>query len=231
MGDNPAKPAFVNLDFHDSILSRLKHWSENSVPKSDHKMLLNKYEKIKSFEAPIINKAMESWLLLTAKKRDGFRKETQDAIGAALTVIGSITSTFLIEKESIDPNDIFEKLFDASKILSDAFYKHSVSRKATITPAFNKTTRNILEKKKAEEFLFGNDLIQKIKESKAMANQERGQLLVIQAVHSTSRIASVSDKARSPTPSRGDKLQEPTINRIRKSRIRTNRNKIFSSSR
>ena len=168
MGEDPSVPRSFDLSIHPFIMSRIKFWTDKGLERRDSDDLLIKYKRNDALEAPKLNIPVESRLSIAAKRRDEYKRQAQNAIGSALMAIGAVTSSFLIEKDSIDAQETFEILLDSIKILSDVFYKQSLSRRVTITPAFNKSIKEILDKSKADEFLFGNDLLTKIKEAKTI---------------------------------------------------------------
>ncbi|CAG5109261.1 Protein of unknown function, partial [Cotesia congregata] len=167
LGEDPSEKKGLRLELHPKIKNRLKFWAEKGLSSEDRDKLLTKYKRSEGFEAPKINLPIESNLSVSAKKRDTFRVLTQNSIGSALMAIVSVASTLITETEALDLDDAFEKLFEAKKILADAFHQQSLSRKATITPSFDKMTKEILEKANADEFLFGKDLVENIKSVKA----------------------------------------------------------------
>ena len=131
--------------------------------------LLAKYRRQKFLEAPKMNPPIEAKLSSSAKKRDEYRRRARNEIGSAITVIGSVASTLITEAESIDPIQLFKKLYHSLKILAEVYHKQSVSRRATVTPAFSKSTKEILDKKtKSDEYLFGSNLVTKIKNTMAI---------------------------------------------------------------
>ena len=128
-----------------------------------------------------MNVPIESRMSLPAKKRDEYKRQTQKAIGSALMAVASVTSTLITETESVDPVQLFENLIDAIQILADVYHKQTVARRTMVTPGFNKTGKEILEKSKPDEYLFGNDLVLKLKQAKAIEK-----LTVDAKQHSTS---------------------------------------------
>ncbi|XP_033209295.1 uncharacterized protein LOC117168055 isoform X2 [Belonocnema kinseyi] len=140
IGDDPAVPKSLDLVLHPILVSRLKFWTEQGMAKKDSEGLLSKYKKLKFLEAPKLNPPVEAKLSLSAKRRDEYRKQAQDAVGSAIMIVGSVASTLITEKESVEPSELFEKLYHALQILADTYNKQSISRRDT-------TTKKVLTRK------------------------------------------------------------------------------------
>lgn len=94
--------------------------------------------------------------------------QRQRLVGAALTSLGSAMSTLLEEADSIDKIQFMERLNDVGKILTNIFHSQTKSRIAFILTGVDKETKTLLEDRETEEFLFGKNLSDRIKEAKAM---------------------------------------------------------------
>ena len=149
-------------------MNRLKFWKEKGLLKKKLEELLTKYKRADFLEAPKMNAPIESRMSLPAKKRDEHKRQIQNAIASALMAVASVTSTLITETESVDPVQLVENLIDAIQILADVYHKQTVARRTMVTPGFNKTVKEILEKPKPDEYLFGNDLVFKLKQAKAI---------------------------------------------------------------
>ena len=78
---------------------------------------------------------------------------------AILSCVSSVTH--IIDNDRVEPLDrklLLRKLSSAVKLSAALFHGLSESRKAFITPGFEKSFRSALEKTSADEFLFGNKL-------------------------------------------------------------------------
>ena len=80
----------------------------------------------------------------------------------------SVTSMYENRDEEIDLDDVLTYRLDMARILTQIIHKQSVSSKAFIEPGLTKETKAILKGTKIEEFLYGRDLTEKIKEAKAL---------------------------------------------------------------
>lgn len=61
---------------------------------------------------------------------------------------------------------LLEYLCDARKLLTTSHHQELVARKYCIYPSFEKKVRTMLEELASDEFLFGNNLADKIKSVK-----------------------------------------------------------------
>lgn len=78
-------------------------------------------------------------------------------------------------EEGIDPEVFLEKLMDSAKLLAEAQYNQTESRRACIIPLFQKNIRGVLKTNTADSFLFGKDLtssIKQLKESETLFEQQ-----------------------------------------------------------
>lgn len=56
----------------------------------------------------------------------------QELAGSALTAIGSVMTTLIEEKESIDKVEIMERLHDAGKLIVESMHSQNKSRAALL---------------------------------------------------------------------------------------------------
>lgn len=97
--------------------------------------------------------------------------EVQKMAGTALSIVGSVITSFYKENESDEDfnlETLLTLLYDSGKILSAIVHKQNITRKAFIEPGLTKETKAVLKDSKIDEFLYGKDLPEKIKEAKAL---------------------------------------------------------------
>lgn len=168
LGEDPLASKAIDIKLHSSLSARWKHWTANGVPKQEMEDLLSKYARQEGLEAPKLNLEVSSNLSESAVKRDKFITENQKSVGSTLSAVGSALSMLLEEDESIDKLVFVERLSDATKILSDLHFRLSESRKAFILPGMTKQSKDVLSTTKTDEFLFGKNLSDKLKEARAL---------------------------------------------------------------
>ncbi|XP_047995331.1 uncharacterized protein LOC125238482 [Leguminivora glycinivorella] len=66
------------------------------------------------------------------------------------------------------PQDIIKALGDAGRLICDIHHRESLSRRYAILNILNKNVRDALKDTRCDEYLFGNDLSDHIKSSKAI---------------------------------------------------------------
>ncbi|XP_044594856.1 uncharacterized protein LOC123272220 [Cotesia glomerata] len=164
----------IDIKLHSSLSVRWKHWTANGVPKQEMEDLLSKYARQEGLDAPKLNLEVSFNLGESAVKRDKFITENQKSVGSALSAVGSALSMLLEEDESIDKLVFVERLSDATKILSDLHFRLSESRKAFILPGMTKQSKDVLSTTKMDEFLFGKNLSDKLKEARALDKLTQG---------------------------------------------------------
>ena len=109
--------------------------------------------------------------------------EIQTLAGTALSVVGALVSSIYDNKdEGLDLTSLVTGLCDIGKFLSVIIQKQSASRKAFIEPGLTKETKSILRETKIDEFLYGKELYEQIKQAKAI--NKLGENLKIQPVKS-----------------------------------------------
>ncbi|KAL4704110.1 hypothetical protein ACJJTC_016368 [Scirpophaga incertulas] len=98
------------------------------------------------------------------KKRDLIIAERQKQVGAALAALGMSLQLFLQNGERIE---ILKNINDAAKILCNTCYSDTMSRRSLISAVIKKDMKESLTGD-TDSFLFGSDLSEKIKITKAV---------------------------------------------------------------
>ena len=168
LGQDPSASNALDAKLHSSIHTRWKYWFANGIQKEEREALLEKYSSPAGLEVPKLNPEISLKLPKHSKARDLHMTKRQQLAGSALASIGWAITTLIEEKESIDKLFLIERLNDAGKHISDMMYSQTRSRIAFVVAGVDKDTRNILEDTKPEEFLFGKNLREKIKEAKGI---------------------------------------------------------------
>ena len=168
LGDDPNQSKALDINIHDSISVRWKHYAKKRLPTDEKEELLAMFVRPDFLEAAVLNREIQRILKEGAAKRDGYMKEVQILAGSALVALGSLSTALLIEKESIDQQTFFERLRDAGKFLTEIIARQTESRKAFIIPALSKEFKEMMSDAKTDKFLFGEDMGQKIKDVEAM---------------------------------------------------------------
>lgn len=107
--------------------------------------ILKKYsppENFPSLKPPVLNSEIKRTMTEKARKKDNFQVKAQEKIGAAMHAIGLALSNELNRGKSMDTTAV-SFLSDAGRILADAHYNISITRRAFITPNVNRLVEDI----------------------------------------------------------------------------------------
>lgn len=67
----------------------------------------------------------------------------------------------------MDKLELMENLSNVGKLIAELHHEKSIARRACITPKLQKQMKGMLNERKIDNFLYGSDLAEKIKETKA----------------------------------------------------------------
>ncbi|KAJ8679755.1 hypothetical protein QAD02_015542 [Eretmocerus hayati] len=167
LGVAPSKPLESKNPLRPELTVRWTVWKSDGLDDDTKKELLDKYVPDTTLAAQKLNPELLSILSEAAIKRDSHIESNQKLTGTALTALGSAVSSLLTCK-NYSRVKLLETLHDTGKILSELHHEQLESRKACILPITNKNMKSVLEKAKPDEYLFGSNLSDKIKEAKVM---------------------------------------------------------------
>ncbi|XP_012220159.2 uncharacterized protein [Linepithema humile] len=170
LGEDPQKSKALDIVLHDSLKLRWNYWITHGIEQKSKEELTVKYARSSEFDAPKLNPEISAILFESAVKRDNFMVENQKLAGSALTAIGSALTLIMIEEEDIDKLLFVQRLNEAAKLIMAIHFNETESRKAFIYPGINKQFKTTIKERKSDTFLFGENLADKIKESKSIAS-------------------------------------------------------------
>ncbi|KAJ8937329.1 hypothetical protein NQ314_011935 [Rhamnusium bicolor] len=157
------------LILHSSVATRWKKYLSDGLTKEVKESLLKKYPRKGklSFEPPILNDEVAVNLKESALKRDKYFGATQKLAGSALSALAPVIESLAPLK---DPDHVknLEQVWNAAKLLIEIHRSQTVARKACILPTLSKTWATTLEKRVTDSYLFGDKLVDKVKEIKAI---------------------------------------------------------------
>ncbi|XP_011858753.1 PREDICTED: uncharacterized protein LOC105556281 [Vollenhovia emeryi] len=165
LGEDPQKSKALDITLHESIKLQWNYWIAHGLDKKVKDELTEKYARSTEFDAPKLNAEISAILTEQAIKRDRYMLENQKLAGSALTAIGS-TLTMIMAEQDVDKLTFVQRLNEAAKLIIQIHHNQSVSRKAFIYPGVKKQFQSMLKETKPANFLFGNNLAEKIKDSK-----------------------------------------------------------------
>ncbi|XP_044598702.1 uncharacterized protein LOC123274954 [Cotesia glomerata] len=167
-GEDPAQKE-PELILHSSVAMRWKKYLSEGLKKEVKDSLMEKYPRKGklSFEPPILNDEVAVNLKESALKRDKYFGATQKLAGSALAALAPAIESLapLRDAESMKR---LEQIWDAAKLLIEIHKSQTVARKACILPTLSKQWATALEKRVTDSYLFGEKLVDKVKEIKAI---------------------------------------------------------------
>jgi len=136
--------------------------------------LLSKYEikeDLQPLAPPKLNKELVAALTPSVVKRDEYQALSQAQVGACLNAFGSGMS-LLLKPESAFLSDNEAKsaltcLAEGIHLLSDHYYRLSLSRRAFTKPSLNIIGKNAADSAPVDEFLFGQNFAETLKVAQA----------------------------------------------------------------
>ncbi|KAI5638463.1 hypothetical protein NE865_08929 [Phthorimaea operculella] len=125
------------------------------------------FENCPKMVAPKLNKEVGAALNDNGKKRDALIELRQKQMSTSLSCLGQALQ--LCIKSTMDNKlDIIKKLNDSSRLLCDAMYLDTRGRRTLVLSSINKNLKDSLLETEPNEFLFGDNLTDKIKTAKAV---------------------------------------------------------------
>ena len=185
LGEDPTKPKVPSAVIRPELLVRWSNWNLKGLESEVKKSLFEKYKCDKALEPQKLNPELIHFLSESAIKRDSYFINTQNLLGAALTGLGLAVSALHTNK-ALDRPFLLSTLYDVGKILTDLHNSQLLGRKSCIIPnILNKNFKSILENSNPDEFIFGLNLSDKLKEAKVL--EKMGNELKNPATSSTVR--------------------------------------------
>ncbi|KAI8423704.1 hypothetical protein MSG28_012736 [Choristoneura fumiferana] len=171
LGDDPSTGNPYGENLHKDIASRWQNILVNGLNKDNRITLQKLYlpaENCPYMTAPKLNAEIKAALTEVNNKKDIYSQSRQNQLTSCLAAIGKVLNIALAKNQNI-PQDIIKPLSDAGRLLCDYHHKESLSRRYATMNSLSKETKDVLKNTKIDEFLFGSDLAEKLKTSKAIS--------------------------------------------------------------
>ncbi|KMQ91452.1 reverse transcriptase and recombinase [Lasius niger] len=123
-------------------------------------------------------------------KKDKYFTFTQNLTGPALSALAPII-TDLISMRTIESRKMLENLWDGAQLLAEIHHSQTIARRACILPSVSKQMAEQLTKRRADKYLFGKNLGERIKEIKLI--NRLGQDIKIQPAKTISTVPNPSN--------------------------------------
>lgn len=169
LGVEDSHPRTNETILHPQLASNWNSIISKGLSETQKDEIINKYPLSGNcnLAAPILNPEIRSAFPETTTKRDTFFVKTQNLAGSALAALGTAITILLNDKDGgVDKLDLLEKLTDAGKLITELHHEKSIARRTCIAPNIQPQMKNIINETKIDEFLYGKNLAEKIKETK-----------------------------------------------------------------
>lgn len=171
LGTDPTQDKCFGENLHKDLAIRWKHILINGLPKEDKVDLMKQYlpsENCSHMKAPKLNPEIKSALGDISSKKDTYSEQKQNQMASCIAALGKALNLALANKDDIS-QDIIKILGDAARLLCDTHYRESLSRRFAIINSISKQKRDIIKNTKIDGYLFGSDLSEHLKSSKAIS--------------------------------------------------------------
>lgn len=169
LGDAPEEVKY-GPDLLPQLCSRWQGIIKKGLDKDEKSKIIKKYpppENFKILDAPKLNAEAQAAAGESVIKRDKAIELKQKQVSCALTAIGLALNK--VCKSPSGNQDIISLLSDSARLLCDYHYNESSTRKLfLLTGLENKTAREALKNTEVDQWLFGENLAEKLKASKAI---------------------------------------------------------------
>lgn len=170
LGEDPADKKSHGEGLHKDIAPRWAHILTNGLQKETVADLLKLYlppENCTNICAPKLNPEIKAALSDLNVKQDLYSQNKQNQLGSGLTALGQVLN-WALTSNNIVPPEIIKTLSNAGRLFCDNHYRESLSRRYAILNALNRNIRDTIKDTKINENLFGSDLANHLKSSKAI---------------------------------------------------------------
>lgn len=171
----------------DSLALRYKQILSVGLPKKEREEILEKYPPPKNcifFDPPKVNDEINVKLKLkeheAALKRDSRLIEKQTKISSILSILGSVVSDIIFDKSTKKEKDIssqeeeqLEKISTSMRMLMDVQRDEALTRRGLILANIKITDKSVFESSSVDEYLFGEDLSEKLKVARSIEKASR----------------------------------------------------------
>lgn len=150
------------------IASRWDHNIKNGLGNEEIQILVDKYPPPNNCCAlvpPLLNEEIAGSLKENKIREDKYLQKLQTQIAAGLMAIYDPIKTMV--SENSDNTRSLENLADAGKIFTDIFHQISRHRRFLLNAFLNPKYKKLLENQPIDKFLYGENLMDKVKQSQA----------------------------------------------------------------
>lgn len=172
LGEDPSEQNEYGHNLHKDIAPRWSHILTNGLSKEIKSDLIKQYlpaENCINMKAPKLNLEIEAALTPLNIKKDAYSQSKQNQLSSCLSAIGVALHWALSSSKDSVPQKIIKTLSDAGRLLCDSHYRESQSRRYALINNLNKKTQDAVKNTKLDESLFGKNLAEHLKSTKAIS--------------------------------------------------------------
>ncbi|CAH1973241.1 unnamed protein product, partial [Acanthoscelides obtectus] len=207
LGHEVELPETKGPSIQQDVADRWKTVIKKGLEDEKRRDIMKKYpppENAHNFGAPKLNAVVKQAIVDSVAKRDSRLSCQQAQVGSGLSAIAIVISDLL--KTEGGNTELIEKLSDAGRLLSDVPHTLSVSRKELAILNLNKEWKETLIDSPVDEWLFGEDLEERLKAAKSLQFSSK-QLKIVKAPQPKKTISKNTLNYRIPSSyQRGAKL-------------------------
>lgn len=174
LGDKIDEVPTYGEKIHPVLAERWQPLLRSGMTRDVKEKLLKEYaipENCKLLRAPSLNPQLLRPLTDATKGRDKKMEAAQQQLGLGMTAINRAMTILLTEEDKQSKVQAIKILSDGVRILSDLHFNETQARIKLITPSLDKTFLDTVQNVERDEFLFGSQLADKIKDSIAVEKQ------------------------------------------------------------
>lgn len=149
------------------------HWKNQGVSKADLDKIKAKYAWPNEFKPPDLTSGIQSNAAARHLKKEYWRRQVQEDLCPSLALF-TAAMTLIMKEKQLAPSPFLDKLEDllleGNKLVANAIYQETESRKALVAPAFVPAVRGIIKKSPTDTHLFGGNIVEKAEEHFKLKN-------------------------------------------------------------
>ncbi|XP_053987946.1 uncharacterized protein LOC128881180 [Hylaeus volcanicus] len=168
LGADPTVDCTKQVKLHNSISKRWSHWFFKGLKDVEKERLIAKYPAPGNLQPPKLNAEIAAFLMQSSVKRDSHFMQRQKLATSTLAILGAMFNSVIDEKDGVDKIDFVKKINDAAKLIKQLVFDQTEARKAFILPGVDRHKKAILTNTQTDEYVFGSNLKERIKEAKAL---------------------------------------------------------------
>lgn len=171
LGDAPPETPTYGQKIHPDLAQRWLPILRKGLEKEVKENLVKEFtipDNCKLLRAPSLNPEVSAAITETARQRDKKLEISQQQLGLGISAMNRAMTILLTGDDKIQA---IKTLSEATRLLSDLHYSETQTRIKLITPGLDKNFLSVVKDSERDETLFGSDLPEKIKASKAIEKQ------------------------------------------------------------